>query len=103
MRQLRNRVFKLREDADNIYHLARTEGTPTINWGNMMEEKLVRASCISPGHAGVVHSVPASPEAQGLGGLLGLPVNTPVLNRLFAQIEVISSQDSQYYHGVLAS
>lgn len=41
MRQLRDRVFKLREDADNIYHLVRTEGTPTINWGNMMEEKLV--------------------------------------------------------------
>lgn len=40
MRQLRNRVFKLREDGDNIYHLVRTEGKPTINWGNMMDEKL---------------------------------------------------------------
>lgn len=41
MVQLRDRVMKLKEDYDNIYHLVRTEGTPTINWGNMMDEKLV--------------------------------------------------------------
>ncbi|XP_076609734.1 periplakin [Chaetodon auriga] len=40
MRQLRDRVRKLREDHDHIYHLTRTEGRPTINWGNMMDEKL---------------------------------------------------------------
>ncbi|XP_028267367.1 periplakin [Parambassis ranga] len=40
MRQLRERVMKLREDHDRIYHLTRTEGVPSINWGNMMDEKL---------------------------------------------------------------
>ncbi|KAK2885184.1 periplakin [Channa argus] len=40
MRQLRERVMKLREDHDRIYHLVRTEGMPSINWGNMMDEKL---------------------------------------------------------------
>ncbi|XP_023149663.2 periplakin [Amphiprion ocellaris] len=40
MRQLRERVMKLKEDHDRIYHLIRTEGMPTINWGNMMDEKL---------------------------------------------------------------
>lgn len=40
MKQLRDRVMKLREDYDHIYHLSRTEGMPTINWGNMMDEKL---------------------------------------------------------------
>ncbi|XP_008327408.1 periplakin [Cynoglossus semilaevis] len=40
MKQLRERVIKLREDHDRIYHLIRTEGVPTINWGNMMDEKL---------------------------------------------------------------
>lgn len=40
MRQLRERVMKLREDHDRIYHLIRTEGMPTINWGNMIDEKL---------------------------------------------------------------
>ncbi|CAL9703635.1 unnamed protein product [Knipowitschia caucasica] len=39
MKQLRERVMKLREDHDRIYHLIRTEGTPTINWGNMIDEK----------------------------------------------------------------
>lgn len=41
MVQLRDRVMKLKEDYDNIYQLVRTEGMPTINWGNMMDEKLV--------------------------------------------------------------
>ncbi|XP_076000185.1 periplakin [Genypterus blacodes] len=40
MKQLRERVMKLREDHDRIYHLIRTEGLPSINWGNMMDEKL---------------------------------------------------------------
>uniref|UniRef100_A0A3Q1I377 Periplakin n=1 Tax=Acanthochromis polyacanthus TaxID=80966 RepID=A0A3Q1I377_9TELE len=40
MRQLRERVMKLREDHDRIYHLIRTEGKPSINWGIMMDEKL---------------------------------------------------------------
>lgn len=44
MRQLRERVMKLREDHDRIYHLIRTEGKPSINWGNMMDEKLVGSS-----------------------------------------------------------
>ncbi|KAK7938827.1 hypothetical protein WMY93_002153 [Mugilogobius chulae] len=40
MKQLRERVMKLREDHDRIYHLIRTEGMPTVNWGNMIDEKL---------------------------------------------------------------
>ncbi|XP_061605604.1 periplakin [Phyllopteryx taeniolatus] len=40
MRQLRERVMKLREDRERIYQLIRTDGVPTINWGNMMDEKL---------------------------------------------------------------
>ncbi|XP_034395443.1 periplakin [Cyclopterus lumpus] len=40
MRQLREKVLKLKEDHDRIYHLTRTEGKPSINWGNMMDEKL---------------------------------------------------------------
>ncbi|KAJ4932725.1 hypothetical protein JOQ06_011140 [Pogonophryne albipinna] len=40
MRQLREKVMKLKEDHDRIYHLTRTEGLPSINWGNMMDEKL---------------------------------------------------------------
>ncbi|XP_077390053.1 periplakin [Festucalex cinctus] len=40
MRQLRERVNKLRLDHGHIYQLIRTEGVPTINWGNMMDEKL---------------------------------------------------------------
>ncbi|XP_054614550.1 periplakin [Dunckerocampus dactyliophorus] len=40
MKQLRERVMKLREDHERIYQLSRTEGVPTINWGNMMDEKL---------------------------------------------------------------
>ncbi|XP_072298454.1 periplakin [Eucyclogobius newberryi] len=40
MKQLRERVIRLREDHDRIYHLIRTEGMPTVNWGNMIDEKL---------------------------------------------------------------
>lgn len=40
MKQLRDRVMKLREDHDHIYHLSRTEGKPSINWGTMMDDKL---------------------------------------------------------------
>lgn len=41
VKQLRTRVMKLKDDHDRIYHLTRTEGVPTINWGNIMDEKLV--------------------------------------------------------------
>lgn len=47
MKQLRDRVTKLKEDYDNIYTLIRTEGRPTINWGNMIDEKMVWSSRIS--------------------------------------------------------
>uniref|UniRef100_A0AAX7UG83 Desmoplakin SH3 domain-containing protein n=1 Tax=Astatotilapia calliptera TaxID=8154 RepID=A0AAX7UG83_ASTCA len=40
MKQLRDRVTKLKEEHGHIYHLVRTEGKPSINWGNMMDEKL---------------------------------------------------------------
>ncbi|XP_035510071.1 periplakin [Morone saxatilis] len=40
MKQLRDRVMKLREECDHIYHLSRSEGRPSINWGTMMDEKL---------------------------------------------------------------
>ncbi|KAM4635298.1 periplakin [Polymixia lowei] len=40
MKQLRERVMKLREDQDRIYHLTRSEGLPSINWGRIMDEKL---------------------------------------------------------------
>ncbi|XP_042360413.1 periplakin [Plectropomus leopardus] len=40
MKQLREKVMKLKEDHDRIYHLTRTEGKPSINWGTMMDEKL---------------------------------------------------------------
>lgn len=50
MKQLRERVFKLREDCDHIYHLNRSEGKPSINWGNMMDEKLVGGTCVSLPH-----------------------------------------------------
>ncbi|XP_061568849.1 periplakin [Cololabis saira] len=39
MRQLRDRVMKLKEDHDRIYQLIRSEGLPSINWGNMIDEK----------------------------------------------------------------
>uniref|UniRef100_A0A8C7ZP36 Periplakin n=1 Tax=Oryzias sinensis TaxID=183150 RepID=A0A8C7ZP36_9TELE len=40
MKQLRERVMKLKEDHYHIYQLIRSEGVPTINWGNMLDEKL---------------------------------------------------------------
>uniref|UniRef100_A0A3B5LYF5 Uncharacterized protein n=1 Tax=Xiphophorus couchianus TaxID=32473 RepID=A0A3B5LYF5_9TELE len=40
MIQLRERVNKLKEDHDRIYHLNRAEGMPSVNWGNIMEDKL---------------------------------------------------------------
>ncbi|KAJ8374148.1 hypothetical protein SKAU_G00047280 [Synaphobranchus kaupii] len=39
MKQLRDRVKKLREEYDRIYNVTRSEGLPTINWGNMIDEK----------------------------------------------------------------
>lgn len=41
MKQLRERVIKLREEYDQIYNLTRTEGKPSFNWGSMIDEKLV--------------------------------------------------------------
>ncbi|XP_021180706.2 periplakin [Fundulus heteroclitus] len=40
MIQLRERVVKLKEDHERIYHLSRTEGMPSVNWGNIMEDKM---------------------------------------------------------------
>ncbi|MEQ2274752.1 hypothetical protein XENORESO_009774 [Xenotaenia resolanae] len=40
MFQLRERVNKLKEEHDRIYHLSRTEGMPSVNWDNIMEDKL---------------------------------------------------------------
>ncbi|CAG00798.1 unnamed protein product, partial [Tetraodon nigroviridis] len=40
MKQLRDRVMKLREEYDQIYNLTRTEGKPSFNWGFMIDEKL---------------------------------------------------------------
>ncbi|XP_032392326.1 periplakin [Etheostoma spectabile] len=40
MKQLRGKLMKLKEDHARIYHLVRTEGRPSINWGNIMDEKL---------------------------------------------------------------
>ncbi|XP_041634388.1 periplakin [Cheilinus undulatus] len=39
MKQLRERVIKLKEDHAHIYHLNITKGTPTINWGDLMGTK----------------------------------------------------------------
>lgn len=44
MKQLRERVIKLREEHDQIYNLTRTEGKPIFNWGSMIDEKLVLKS-----------------------------------------------------------
>lgn len=41
MKQLRDRVIKLREEYDQIYNLTRIEGKPSFNWGTMIDEKLV--------------------------------------------------------------
>uniref|UniRef100_A0A6Q2ZQC4 Periplakin n=1 Tax=Esox lucius TaxID=8010 RepID=A0A6Q2ZQC4_ESOLU len=39
MKQLRNRVKKLKDDHSRIYHLTRSEGLPSVNWGNIIDEK----------------------------------------------------------------
>lgn len=54
MKQLRDRVTKLKEEHGHIYHLVRTEGKPSINWGNMMDEKLVNKN---PANMNSSHSV----------------------------------------------
>lgn len=41
MRQLRVRVMKLRDDHNRIYNITRSEQVPTVNWGKMIDEKLV--------------------------------------------------------------
>uniref|UniRef100_A0A8C1FU58 Periplakin n=1 Tax=Cyprinus carpio carpio TaxID=630221 RepID=A0A8C1FU58_CYPCA len=44
MRQLRVRVMKLREEHDRIYHITRSEQVPTVNWGKIVDEKLLVVS-----------------------------------------------------------
>ncbi|KAJ8253693.1 hypothetical protein COCON_G00203050 [Conger conger] len=39
MKQLRSRVMKLRDEHDKIYNITRSEGLPSINWGNIIDEK----------------------------------------------------------------
>ncbi|XP_064171345.1 periplakin-like isoform X2 [Anguilla rostrata] len=41
MKQLRDRVMKLREEHDRIYNITRSEGLPSIEglWGNIIDEK----------------------------------------------------------------
>uniref|UniRef100_A0A8C4ZQZ0 Desmoplakin SH3 domain-containing protein n=1 Tax=Gadus morhua TaxID=8049 RepID=A0A8C4ZQZ0_GADMO len=39
MKQLRERVMKLKEDHDHIYHLTRSDARPSINWGKIIDEK----------------------------------------------------------------
>ncbi|KAI5629462.1 periplakin isoform X1 [Silurus asotus] len=39
MKQLRERVKKLRNDHNHIYHLTRSEGVPSVNWGKLIDEK----------------------------------------------------------------
>ena len=41
MKQLRERVMKLKEDHDHIYHLTRSDARPSINWGKIIDEKTV--------------------------------------------------------------
>lgn len=41
MKQLRERVKKLRNDHNHIYHLTRSEGVPSVNWGKIIDEKMV--------------------------------------------------------------
>uniref|UniRef100_A0A8B9HE32 SH3 domain-containing protein n=1 Tax=Astyanax mexicanus TaxID=7994 RepID=A0A8B9HE32_ASTMX len=40
MKQLRERVMKLRDEHNHIYNLTRSEGLPSVNWGRMIDEKL---------------------------------------------------------------
>ncbi|XP_034045796.1 periplakin [Thalassophryne amazonica] len=39
MKQLRDRVNKLNEEHEHIYSVSRTKGKPSVNWGNIMDEK----------------------------------------------------------------
>ncbi|XP_017313913.1 periplakin [Ictalurus punctatus] len=39
MMQLRERVKKLRNDHNHIYHLTRSEGVPSVDWGKIIDEK----------------------------------------------------------------
>lgn len=39
--QLRERVKKLRNDHNHIYHLTRSEGVPSVDWGKIIDEKTV--------------------------------------------------------------
>ncbi|XP_047656821.1 periplakin-like [Tachysurus fulvidraco] len=39
MKQLRERVKKLCNDHDHIYHLTRSEGVPSLNWNKIIDEK----------------------------------------------------------------
>lgn len=41
MMQLRERVKKLRNDHNHIYHLTRSEGVPSVDWGKIIDEKTV--------------------------------------------------------------
>ncbi|KAG7282261.1 hypothetical protein CRUP_033788 [Coryphaenoides rupestris] len=40
MKQLRERVMKLKEDHDHIYHQTRSGARPCINWGKIIDEKM---------------------------------------------------------------
>ncbi|XP_026870533.2 periplakin [Electrophorus electricus] len=40
MRQLRERVMKLRDEHNHIYHITRSEGVPSVNWGKVIDEKV---------------------------------------------------------------
>ncbi|KAI4891546.1 hypothetical protein NFI96_027827, partial [Prochilodus magdalenae] len=40
MKQLRERVMKMREEHNRIYNLTRSEGMPSVNWGKIIDEKL---------------------------------------------------------------
>uniref|UniRef100_A0A8C9WN73 Periplakin n=1 Tax=Scleropages formosus TaxID=113540 RepID=A0A8C9WN73_SCLFO len=39
VKQLRTRVLKLRDEHARIYNLTRSEGLPTVDWGQIMDEK----------------------------------------------------------------
>lgn len=41
MKQLHDRVNRLREEYNEIYIIGRVEGKPSFNWGSMIDEKLV--------------------------------------------------------------
>ncbi len=41
MKQLRVRLGKLQEQHNHIYYMTRSEQAPTVNWGKIVDEKLV--------------------------------------------------------------